>query len=522
MSIMFLRVYGTLIMTISGIVVFCLLSLSLIRYISLHEYWEQDLGRPLQVLNSGDMGERFRQSLQHGWVEQAGLGTLNSYERYRLLRGRVITVLDDSDMQFRFLSGGTSSPDASLLSAYPSSVPNIDDLSRVVSGAVVTFYFDGNIELAWAQFADLIRHHYQVSGMDAISYEQWLAEQLTVPVRLAVMKSAPTYPVSSRLVDVRLGDNYHLMIGPLNTPRQTPAYTWLILGLMAVLVLALVVFWLVTTLESGLRNLDQVTGRLAQGHLSARIAVTGVDPVNRLGSSFNKMAEHIQRLIDIQREMLRAVSHELRTPVARLRFGLQIIEDEVESPYLKQQIQGMDTDIQELDQLIDEILTYARLEEGGPLLEFHEVVLTDIARQVAAEARPPAHIEVLFLETERLQNTLVEVEPRYIHRAVQNLVSNACRYAHSRVQVRCSVAVDTCRIDVEDDGPGIPEAEWPKVFVAFARLDDSRTRSSGGYGLGLSIVRRIAYWHGGRAIVGRSEQLGGARFSLIWPRYHMD
>ena len=77
-------------------------------------------------------------------------------------------------------------------------------------------------------------------------------------------------------------------------------------------------------------------------------------------------------------------------------------------------------------------------------------------------------------------------------------------------------------MDVEDDGSGIPEEEWNRVFTAFARLDDSRTRSSGGYGLGLSIVRRIAYWHGGRAMVGRSEALGGAKFSLIWPRRHQD
>ena len=75
-----------------------------------------------------------------------------------------------------------------------------------------------------------------------------------------------------------------------------------------------------------------------------------------------------------------------------------------------------------------------------------------------------------------------------------------------------------CRIDVEDDGPGIPEQDWEKVFTAFARLDDSRTRTSGGYGLGLSIVRRILYWHGGQAFVGRSDVLGGARFSLVWPR----
>ena len=70
---------------------------------------------------------------------------------------------------------------------------------------------------------------------------------------------------------------------------------------------------------------------------------------------------------------------------------------------------------------------------------------------------------------------------------------------------------------MEDDGPGVPEDAWERIFTPFLRLDDSRTRASGGHGLGLSIVRRIIYWHAGRAQIGRSESLGGACFSLVWP-----
>ena len=110
-----------------------------------------------------------------------------------------------------------------------------------------------------------------------------------------------------------------------------------------------------------------------------------------------------------------------------------------------------------------------------------------------------------------------EIEIRYIHRSIQNLVGNARRYADAKVKVICSFDSEACRIDVEDDGPGIPEDQWESVFTPFARLDDSRTRSSGGYGLGLSIVRRILYWHGGQAFLGRSN-MGGAKFSLVWPR----
>ncbi|KTC39130.1 hypothetical protein AO265_09305 [Pseudomonas sp. ABAC61] len=92
------------------------------------------------------------------------------------------------------------------------------------------------------------------------------------------------------------------------------------------------------------------------------------------------------------------------------------------------------------------------------------------------------------------------------------------RHAESHVTVSYQVGQSRCRVDVEDDGPGVPESAWEKIFTPFLRLDDSRTRASGGHGLGLSIVRRIIYWHGGRALISRSTSLGGACFSLSWPR----
>ena len=140
--------------------------------------------------------------------------------------------------------------------------------------------------------------------------------------------------------------------------------------------------------------------------------------------------------------------------------------------------------------------------------------------QVLSEQAPlrPA-IRLLCGTTPAAEPALVDGELRYLHRALQNLVSNAMRHAETRVRVSYYLQGEQCRVDVEDDGPGVPEADWERVFTPFLRLDDSRTRASGGHGLGLSIVRRIIYWHGGRSQVGHSN-LGGARFSLVWPRQH--
>ncbi|MCY0965138.1 ATP-binding protein [Parathalassolituus penaei] len=386
-------------------------------------------------------------------------------------------------------------------------------------------------DAVWHRVGWLIEKHFRIAGKSPEDYSNWLAQRLKMPVMPAEADPgsilpgfylSQLHPGEHQLV-VSIEEGQWLVVEPVVLPGPLPLIGWLLVALLNLAAVALVVFWIVSSLESRLRHLDQAIGRLAAGHLSTRVPEVGTDPVGRLGVSFNKVADHIQRLMGIQREMIRAVSHELRTPVARLRFGMQIIEDVTDDAYVHRQLKGMDSDIQELDQLIDEILTYARLEEGGPLLEFQETSLVDIVCQVVDEARPPESVRVVFAgDSDDTQGDMAELESRYIHRAIQNLVGNACRYANTQVRVSCVIGNDTCRVDVEDDGPGIPEEHWGKVFQAFARLDDSRTRSSGGYGLGLSIVRRIAYWHGGRAIVGRSEELGGARFSLVWPRRHVD
>jgi len=111
----------------------------------------------------------------------------------------------------------------------------------------------------------------------------------------------------------------------------------------------------------------------------------------------------------------------------------------------------------------------------------------------------------------------IDAEPRYMQRAITNLVSNAMRHAGSQVKITTRVQHGMCRVSVEDDGPGIPEAYREKIFNPFTRMDLSRTRSSGGYGLGLSIVRRVMFWHGGRARAEASQALGGACFIIEWP-----
>ncbi len=311
----------------------------------------------------------------------------------------------------------------------------------------------------------------------------------------------------------------YLVMGPVNLFDFLPFHLFIVCGVVAIIVMGFTSYVLVRPLLVRLKRLEETAVKIRRDDLSARVTVDSHDALGRLASTFNDMAEHIQRLISSQREMTNAVSHELRTPVARLRFGLEIVADCDDTEKRLQHLEGIDGDIQELETLIDEILTYASLEEGTPSLNMQmveiDVVLAQVKKETDQLGRGVSIEHVPSQEAGELR--FAECEERYIHRITQNLVGNATRYAASHVRISSACEGGMYRIDIEDDGPGIPPDQWEKVFVAFTRLDDSRTRSSGGYGLGLSIVERIAYWHGGVANVNRSS-LGGAKFTVIWPR----
>ncbi|SPL68968.1 sensor histidine kinase BfmS [Acinetobacter stercoris] len=309
-----------------------------------------------------------------------------------------------------------------------------------------------------------------------------------------------------------------LVLGPVPMFNWMPFKLAAGITLLSMFLLCLGVYGLIVPMQRKIRQVNHALNRMKTGDLSLRLHVDGNDEMATLASSYNNMSDHIQRLIEAQRELMRAVSHELRTPVARIRFGMEMLADEDEYEYRLQQVEMIDKDIEALNTLIDEIMTYAKLEQGTPSLDFEEIVLVDVLSQVANETealKTQKNIQLVPLAA----NVIVDAERRYLHRVVQNLVGNAIRYCEDKVRISGGIHAETgmAYVCVEDDGPGIPEEDRTRIFEAFARLDDSRTRASGGYGLGLSIVSRIAYWFGGQISVDASPELGGARFTMIWP-----
>ncbi len=309
-----------------------------------------------------------------------------------------------------------------------------------------------------------------------------------------------------------------LGLGPLFQMNDYPPEMLLITAVLVLTFSGLFIYLLVRQLERRLLGLEMAASRITRGNLDARVSARTNDSVGRLGRTFNDMASHLQRLMRLQREMIGAVSHELRTPVARLRFGLEMVETAATDEARNRYLQGMDSDLSELDKLVDEILTYARLEQGAPSLTMEPTDVPAIVNRVVEElSRLGLDVSLTHLDQSIGRAARVEAEPRFLHRAITNLVTNAMRHAAGRVQITTRIVSDECMVLVEDDGPGIPEALRERIFTPFLRLDDSRTRASGGYGLGLAIVRRVIYWHGGQARATESTALGGAAFVLAWP-----
>lgn len=307
-----------------------------------------------------------------------------------------------------------------------------------------------------------------------------------------------------------------VLMGPIPLFNWFPLNLIISMVLISMFLISLGVYALIFPLERKLQLIQVGVNEVSDGNLDIQVQVIGQDEIARLSATFNAMTSHIKRLIESQRELTRAVSHELRTPVARIRFAVDMLADTDDEDSRFMQRDYIDEDIESLNGLIDEILTYAKLEEGSPKLDLESVNLKELVEQIVRETNALGK-DIKIVGNPPNSKVTAVADRRYLHRVIQNLAGNALRYAEGTIIISAWVKKGNAYVSVEDDGQGIPEEDREKVFIPFARLDDSRTRASGGYGLGLSIVSRIAFWFNGNMSVDESPELGGARFIMTWP-----
>jgi signal transduction histidine kinase len=262
----------------------------------------------------------------------------------------------------------------------------------------------------------------------------------------------------------------------------------------------------------GLQMLSRVADEVGAGQLDARARMRPSDAAYPLAQRMNAMAQRIQGLLASQKNLLHSVSHELRTPIARLEFALELAGARTTDPALAGRIAAMEGDVAELNELVNELLSMSQLDGARPAQRVQVDVQAMLGDCVDALHPRPA---TLTLDVAAPLGS-VDGDRRLLARAVGNLLRNAQKYAAHEVALRARREGGRLEIAVEDDGPGIPDAERERVFEPFYRLDRSRDRATGGFGLGLSIAHKAIALHGGSLHVDRST-LGGARFVLRLP-----
>ena len=231
----------------------------------------------------------------------------------------------------------------------------------------------------------------------------------------------------------------------------------------------------------------------------------GAREVRAAGAAFLDMRSRIERQIEQRTRLLSGVSHDLRTPLTRLKLGLAFLPEDDDTAALKR-------DVQDMERLVDEFLAFVRDEAGEEPVTSDPATL--VAKAVENAGRMGLDVTLAQVEGEGA----VRLRPQAVMRALENLIMNAVRHG-SKAQVSLTLTDRTCRITVEDDGPGIPKDRREEAMQPFARLDNARNpNQGGGVGLGLAITADVARAHGGMLRLGDSQRLGGLKADLILAR----
>jgi signal transduction histidine kinase len=339
-----------------------------------------------------------------------------------------------------------------------------------------------------------------------------LPEASTVPVR---QKAADgVIPTEVRVVAVRttVGGRTVTVITGTSTGLLSQVNSefgrHLLLGLPIILILAAGAVWLVV--GRALRPVERIrhaVTEITSADLSQRVPEPRTpDEIGHLASTMNDMLTRLEDAAFRQRRFVADASHELRTPLAAIRTTLEVglaHPDRAPWPVIAERAALQSA---RLEELIQQLLLLAKADEQQ-LSGQQQVDLTGLLRDVAADSQT----NEVDLDLE-LEPVIVTVgHPDHLRRLFTNIIENAVRYAQTRVLVTASTTGDHVRVEVADDGPGIPIADRGRVFDRFVRLDHSRERSRGTTGLGLAIAREIAFAHRGQIVIADSLTGSGAR-----------
>ena len=300
-------------------------------------------------------------------------------------------------------------------------------------------------------------------------------------------------------------------------PRRGVTFIGIVL-----LLLALVSLPYARAITRPLEKLTDAARRIGAGELSTRSGISRNDEVGALAKAFDEMAGRLENLVRSEKELLANVSHELRTPLARIRIALQIAEETEDVTKIQSHLVGIGGDLGELEQLINDTLTAARLDLAQGRAEMplrREAIRVDELVALAVQRFEQLHTP-FALQTRITDGDFeFQADRVLLRRVLDNYLDNAARYADAEagpVEIKATVREKVLRVEVNDQGSGVAEEDVPRLFDPFFRTDSSRARRSGGVGLGLALCKRIVEAHGGEVGVGLRPG-GGMSFWMQLP-----
>jgi two-component system OmpR family sensor kinase len=293
------------------------------------------------------------------------------------------------------------------------------------------------------------------------------------------------------------------------------ALDWL-LTLLFYAAIALVLMLWIWPLARDLRDLERAAARFGDRNWSFKSRIKPHSQIYPLAQTFRRMAERIDRLIGSHKDMSNAVSHEIKTPLARMQFEIDLAQRAQSLAEIEGPLRNIKADIEAIDDLVRATLEYAILDRAEFTLNAGAHDFTALVPAIADDVRRDTRTEVLIRTDVQDDAREVLCDVHLMEGVLRNLLYNAVRYAKHEVAVTFRRDVSGYELVVEDDGPGIPEAQRERVFDSFVKLERDTGRKKKNYGLGLAIVKRAVEWHHGAVSIA-SSMLGGARVRVTWP-----
>ena len=288
---------------------------------------------------------------------------------------------------------------------------------------------------------------------------------------------------------------------------------------LAVLLAAIIGSLVAKGLTSPIQRITRTAKELKEGNLSARTNIRGVDEISQLGETFDEMADSIERDRELERRLTTDVAHELRTPLMGIQATTEAIMDGV-FPADDERLGAINSETLRLKRLVDALLNLSKLESGAVPFNEETLDLVELMRGIYMSHEALLEDAELTLLFEADDQVIVRGDADMLRQAAANLISNAVRYNKPGGTVTLGIhrRGDKAALSVADTGIGIADEDKERIFSRFWRADEARTRTSGGLGVGLAVVKEIVDYHGGEIEV--EGELGvGTTFTLLFPLY---